>query len=123
MDIGENTDSKNYRMYFEEDYIKGYCEKLLAMRQVIYKILNTERYKYIIYSWNYGIELMGLLGKPIAYVCPELERRITEALISDSRIDSVYNFTFELIERNVLYTKFTVRTIFGDVEASKILEI
>ncbi|MFQ8776837.1 MAG: DUF2634 domain-containing protein [Roseburia sp.] len=27
------------------------------MKQAIYNILNTERYQYIIFSWDYGVEL------------------------------------------------------------------
>lgn len=57
-----------------------------AMEQVIYKILNTERYRYVVYSWNYGIELMDLFGMPADYVCPVLEKRISEALLQDDRI-------------------------------------
>ena len=57
-----------------------------AVKQAIYKILNTERYQYPIYSWNYGVELADLFGKPIAYVLPEIPRRIKEALVADDRI-------------------------------------
>lgn len=33
------------------------------MKQAIYKILQTERFEYLIYSWNYGIELNAVVGK------------------------------------------------------------
>ncbi len=77
----ETEPSVNYKMNIKQDIINGTVDELEAMKQVIYKILNTERYQYIIYSWNYGIELMDLFGMPVIYVIPELERRITEALI------------------------------------------
>ena len=93
------------------------------MKQVIFKILNTERYQYIIYSWNYGIELIDLFGQSISYVCPELERRIIEALTYDERIKSVTDFTFDSPKQGVLHTTFTVHTIFGDVEAEKTVNI
>jgi hypothetical protein len=51
-----------------------------------------------------------------------LERRITEALIQDSRITKVDNFTFET-NRNKVYTKFTAHTIFGDIEIEKVVTI
>lgn len=115
--------SKNYQMYFESEIINGYVDNLQAMEQVIYKILNTERYQYIIYSWNYGIELMDLFGQPTSYVCPELERRIKEALLQDDRINSINNFNFEINnKRNILVT-FTVNTIFGDVDSEKVVNI
>ena len=49
----ETQPSKNYKMHLEQNIINGFCDELEAMKQVIYKILNTERYEYIIYSWNY----------------------------------------------------------------------
>ena len=55
--------SVNYRMHIPDNVISGTCHKLDAMMQVIYKILNTERYQYAIYSWNCGgfrtYELVG----------------------------------------------------------------
>lgn len=111
--------SKDYKMHIEKDVINGFCDELEAMRQVIYKILNTERYQYLIYSSDYGIELIDLYGEPVTYVCPELQRRITEALLQDDRIESVDNFTFDLSEPRTVYVKFLVHTIFGDVEEEK----
>ena len=63
-------------MYLEQEVINGFTDGLDAMKQTIYMILNTERYQYIIYSWNYGIELIDLFGEPITYVCPELEEEL-----------------------------------------------
>ena len=71
------------------------------------------------YSWNYGIELLDLFGMPVSYVCPELERRITEALTWDDRIESVDNFEFDLSKKGVVHVSFTAHTIFGDVEAER----
>ena len=106
----------NYKLNTKSKNINGYIEGLETMKQVIYKILNTERYEYQIYSWNYGIELKDLLGEPLDYVCAELQRRIIEALIQDDRIISVDNFSFESYKKNVLETRFTVHTIFGDID-------
>lgn len=117
----ETQPSKNYKMYIEQNIINGFCDELEAMQQVIYKILNTERYEHIIYSWNYGIELLDLYGEPVTYVCPELERRITEALIQDDRIESVDNFEFDTSEKRTVKATFTVHTIFGSVESEKVV--
>lgn len=117
----ETQGSKNYKMHLESKIINGFCDKLDAMKQVIYKILNTERYQHIIYSWNYGIELQDLFGESVTYVCPELERRITEALVHDDRIDSVDNFEFDTSVKGIVKAKFTVHTIFGNVDAEKVV--
>lgn len=113
--------SKDYKMHIEKHVINGFCDELEAMKQVIYKILNTERYQYLIYSFNYGIELIDLYGEPVTYVCPELQRRITEALLQDDRIESADNFTFDLSEPRTVCVKFLVHTIFGDVEEEKVV--
>ncbi len=117
----ETQPSKNYKMHLEQSIINGFCDGLEAMQQVIYKILNTERYQYIIYSWNYGIELLDLYGEPVTYVCPELQRRITEALVQDDRIESVDNFEFDTSEKRTVKATFTVHTIFGNVEGEKVV--
>ena len=117
----ETQPSKNYKMHIENNVINGHCDQLEAMKQVVYKILNTERYKYIIYSWNYGVELMDLYGEPVSYVCSELQRRIKEALLQDDRITSVDDFEFDNSTRRTVKVTFTVRTVFGDVQGEKVV--
>ena len=113
--------SKNYKMHIEQNVITGLCDELEAMKQVVYKILNTERYQYIIYSWNYGVELHDLFGEPVTYVCPELERRIKEALVQDDRIEDVNNFEFDLTEKRTIKVTFTIHTIYGGIQAEKVV--
>ncbi len=115
----EEQPCKNYKMDIKHNIITGYCDELNAMRQVIYKILNTERYQYIIYSKNYGIELADLLGEPVTYVCPELKRRITEALLQDDRIIFADNFDFDTSVKRTVKVTFTVHTIYGDIQAER----
>jgi len=112
-----------YKMNLESNLVRGYTDDLEAMKQVIYKILSTERYQYIMYSWNYGIELLDLYGEPVSYVCPELERRISEALLWDGRIQSVTDFEFNISIKGVVHVSFTAHTVFGDVVAEKVVNI
>jgi hypothetical protein len=86
-----------------------------AVRQAVKLILNTERCRYPIFSWNYGIELEDLFGRPASFVRPELERRVREALLQDDRVTGVDGFLFEH-GRKGLGCVFTVRTIFGILE-------
>ncbi|WP_317115416.1 DUF2634 domain-containing protein, partial [Clostridium neonatale] len=102
--------------------INGTIDELEAVKQAIYLRLNTEKYDYIIYSWNYGVETKDLFGEDITYVYPELQRRITEALTQDDRINSVDAFSYEKVKNKVtLY--FTVHTKFGDVDSEKEVDI
>ena len=107
--------TETYKLNIEKDRVIGYTDELEAMKQAIYKIINTERYDYLIYSWNYGIELNDLFGEPIPYVYSEIKRRIIEALTQDTRIESVDAFSFEQIKRGEVFVKFTAHTIYGDV--------
>ncbi len=115
----EKQPSQTYKMDLDSSLIRGYTDGLEAVKQAIYKIIMTERYQYVMYSWNYGIELLNLFGKPVTYVCPELKRRISEALLMDDRIQGVDNFEFDFPRKGVVYVTFTVHTIFGDVQAER----
>ena len=117
----EKQPSKDHKLHIEQNRIGGVCDGLEAMKQVIYKILNTERYRYIIYSWDYGIELFDLFGEPVTYVMSEIKRRITEALVQDDRISSVDEFEFKTIEKGTVSVRFTVHTIFGNVQEEKVV--
>lgn len=117
----EERPTHTYKMNLAGEHVRGYTDGIEAMKQAIYKILNTERYQYVMYSQNYGVELLDLYGEPVSYVCPELERRITEALIWDDRIQSVDNFEFNISKKSEILVTFTAHTIFGDVAADKVV--
>lgn len=112
-----------YLMYTSEERIQGTCEGLEAVRQAICKILNTERYDHVIYSWNYGIRLIDLYGEPMTYVIPELERRISNALSIDDRVLSCDGFEFDTSRRNSVLVKFTAHTIYGDTDIERSVSI
>jgi phage baseplate assembly protein W len=94
--------------------IIGYVDDLESIKQAIYLILSTERYQYLIYSWDYGVELLDLIGKPMPYVIAEVPRRITEALTQDDRIKDVVDFEFEA-KGNKLNVTFTVVSNSGNI--------
>ena len=104
------------------DRINGYIDDLDAVKQAIYLILSTERYQYIIYSWDYGVELLDLIGKPMPYVQSELPRRIKEALIQDDRINDVIDFEFEKHGKK-LHTTFTVISNVGNISTELEVEV
>lgn len=115
----EEQPSLTYKMDLNGDSVRGFVDEQEAMKQAIFRILSTERYQYIIYPWWYGIETIDLYGEPVTYVCPELERRITEALLTDTRINSVTDFEFDLEVKGVVHAMFTVNTIYGEIKADK----
>ncbi|MDO0133308.1 DUF2634 domain-containing protein [Clostridioides difficile] len=114
--------SKTFKLNTEKSKIDGICDDVEALKQAIFLILNTERYEYLIYSWNYGVELNDLIGEPVSYVIPELERRIKEALIQDDRIENVDNFEFQNVKGKV-HCKFTVYSRYGNIKAEKVVSV
>jgi len=115
--IIEATDtSKTYKL--SDNNIQGFVDGPDALKQAIYKVLNTEKYEYPMYSFSYGIELDSLVGKDPAYVKVELKRRIQECLLRDDRIESVENFDFTANGDQILYT-FDVISIYGNLTITK----
>lgn len=112
--------SKVYKI--QDGTLSGYIDGAEAVEQAIYCILNTERYEWLIYSWNYGVELKGLFGKPMGIVKSKLKKRIREALLQDDRIQGADAFSFDVSGRR-LHVMFTVHTRYGDVNVKKEVDI
>lgn len=107
--------SRTYRVDFKRGRVSGFTDGVSAMEQAILLILNTERFRHLIYSWDYGSEVNSTLGEDFQLAMSEVRRYITEALEQDERITGVDGFEFAQTERNTLSVSFTVRTIFGDI--------
>ena len=114
--------NKTYKINLNSNRIDGFVDELESVKQAIYLILSTERFEYNIYSWDYGVELVDLYGKPLPYVISELKRRITEALTQDDRVENVTEFNFEKKGKR-LYTTFTVVTTQGNITTGLEVEV
>lgn len=115
--------SKTYRLRFETDNrVKNYVKDTEAVKQAVFLILSTERYKYLIYSSSYGIELNDLFGMDTGYVTAVLPERIKDALTQDDRIDDVTDFEFE-INKNKVLTRFKVVTKNAQIETEWEVEV
>lgn len=99
----------------EEENVRGNIDGKDAIEQAIYKILMTERYEYLIYGFNYGVELNKLLGRSKAEAMALIPGIIKDALRSDGRILSVYDFEFEDIDKTSLFVRFCAETVEGDI--------
>lgn len=109
----EHTEtSRTYRLDTAANRIIGLTDGLDAVRQSVYKILQTERYRFFCYSADYGVELEGLVGADPGFVRSELKRRISEALLQDERISEVNDFSIE-IDGDGAKAAFTVVSDFG----------
>ncbi|MCJ7855099.1 DUF2634 domain-containing protein [Lachnospiraceae bacterium NSJ-143] len=108
--------SRTYEMDTDRKLIRGFCDGVDSVKQAVYKILKTERYDWLIYSFNYGVELKELFGKQMTYVTPKIKSRISEALVQDDRIKEVKDFSFEK-KKNTLSVEFTVVSTEGSFES------
>lgn len=116
LQIDESTEPSNtFFIDFEKGRISGFVDEKEAVKQAIMLILNTERYKFLIYSWNYGIELEELIGTHPDIVEDEVERLISEALLQDDRITAVYDFEFSR-NKDTLLVSFKVDSVYGDID-------
>lgn len=112
--------TKTYRI--SNNKIQGYIEDKDALQQAVYKMLNTEKYEYPIYSFSYGIDLESLISKDRIYVQMELIRRIKDCLLGDERVLGIDNYKFNITEDSILCT-FDVKSIYGTVTYNKEVNI
>ena len=97
--------------------LRGYGDGWEAVRQAVEVILHVERYKWQIYTPNFGTDYDGLLGTDPGYAASELRRRLEDAFLPDNRILRLEDFQWHFNGVS-LTAAFTVRTVFGDVPGS-----
>lgn len=90
-----------------------------ALEVWIYKALKTERFEYLAYSWQYGIELKAFIGKVMGVQerYSELRRVITECLMVNPYIKSIDSFSTTPENRaELVRLHITLTTVYGEVE-------
>lgn len=110
--------SRTYLLDRKTGIRSSYIDELDAVVQSVYKMLNTERFESVVHSWDYGIELLDLVGEDFDYINEQLESRIEECLLQDERIIEVSDFDIKQNKENIV-ANFVITTIFGEVEITK----
>ena len=118
-----NQPSLTYRLDFERKRLSGKIDNEDAIMQLVMKILYTERYAYVIYSSQYGVELDRLIGKEYDFIVADLERTITEALLADDRIISITEFVTEQVGIDRMTANFIVNSVVGSTNISTEVQI
>lgn len=108
--------SRTYAVNWQIGRISGTVDGMDALKQAIYKVLQTERFAHLIYSWNYGFEANRLIGQSAAFLRSEIQRLVTEALLADDRITAVENFKISITGKRQAVVEFTVVSVFGETE-------
>lgn len=114
--------TKTYKLNLLEGKINGYIDGIDAIKQAVFKILETARYQYLIYDFSYGSELNGLIGKDSDYIEMELRRRIRDALTTDDRIINVTDFIFSH-EGESMSVRFKVISVEGSFESEVMVNV
>lgn len=112
---------KSYLFDFEKgDFVLDGAGRIViadgytAWVQWCVKAIITERFSYLAYSGNYGVEIDKALKQPTrALVEMEIERTITEALMADPRTELVRDFSFKW-RADELYVSFTIVPVIGE---------
>ena len=80
-----------------------------------YKALLTPRYNHLIYSWDYGSELMDLVGK--AYT-PSLTREEAKRYIKEALEINPYIINIDVVDVSfsdaILHGEVKIKTIYGE---------
>ncbi len=111
----EQFANKTYKINFEEKRIIGEIDDLEAVKQAVYKILHTERFNSLLYSWDYGVEFENLIGKDYDFILGDLQRRIEEALLQDDRIERIENVKVNKKQNDSIDVSFIVVSKYGNV--------
>lgn len=107
--------SKTYKD--KETAVAGFIDNKEAIEQTISHILQTERYAYVIYPDNYGMEFEKYIGKPFEYLQATIERDLKEALTQDDRISDVKVTNAEKLSVDTASVEFDVYTVAGVIES------
>lgn len=83
----------------------------------IWNTLHTERYRYAIYSWMYGVEYEQYIGETVtdAYLQADCRTETEEALLVSPYITQLDDFV-AVLEGTKLKVSFTAVTRFGRIE-------
>ena len=110
-------DAKEFAFDFnEKKMIDGTVEKKSAVKIWIYNALKTERYRWEIYSWQYGSSLEQYIGKSYsdAYINDSVKKEVTEALKVNTNITDVKDFKAYMLDDTTLHMEFYVVTKWGE---------
>lgn len=108
--------------FAKDDFIKDnsgdfkIVEGKEALQVWIYHALHTNRYEHEIFSWDYGTELITLVGQRFTKGLTESEafRYIKEALLVNEYLLSVKKNSI-VFDGDVLHIDITVKTVYGEV--------
>ncbi|CAG7617023.1 hypothetical protein PAESOLCIP111_01972 [Paenibacillus solanacearum] len=110
--------SLTYRLDPETQRIAGKIDRVDAVKQAAFKILQTARFEHAIYGSNYGSELQSMPGSSSSYIHSDLARRVREALMQDDRIKDIRDMEI-VVNGSEAFVTFTVLSQYGNFQLTK----
>lgn len=107
---------KEYEINYRTGQLTGrVVEGKEAVMAWVWLALQTARYRYYIYSWDYGQEIEELVGQGYSkeYTKAELEAMIEACLTVNPYIEGIENFEAEFRD-SILTATFAITTRFGE---------
>lgn len=108
----EKQNNKGYRVV--DNRVAGYVDGVDSLEQAISFILATERFRFITMSDNVGVEFEELFGENRELAELKLKDTITEAILSDDRVEEISFFGITRISRNTFKIELEIKSNIGD---------
>lgn len=111
---------REYELDFKTGRLTGrIVEGVDALCVWAYLALKAKRYRWIIYSWQYGEEYTNLIGYSFDedYLYSEVKRYIEECLFINEHITGIEDLTVNQVNE-MLYIRFRMITDVGSKEVS-----
>ena len=88
----------------------------------IWNCLHTERFRYAIYSWQYGVEYEQYIGQTVSneFLIADAQTETEEALTVNPYITGISDFDISF-SGSTLSISFTAETTLGDLEVNTIV--
>lgn len=123
----EEIEVKKEIVEYEIDFQTGQLTRKLvkgleAVKTWVWMALQTARYRYQIYSWNYGNELENVLGTSYSqeYLESELQFLIKDCIFENEHIKEIKEFQC-IKENDAIRISFFVVTEYGEGEITTIV--
>jgi hypothetical protein len=90
-----------------------------AIKVWMWNTIHTPRYRYNIFSWDYGDEIEDLIGQGYSqeYIEIEAKRMVEDCLLLNENITGIDDFEVSQ-ENDKLSVSFIASTLFGEVDMS-----
>lgn len=110
-DIGWDYD-KNTPLIYNGDFL--IVEGLEAVKSWAFRALETQRARYEIFTWDYGLDVESFIGKVLTdKVKIDLTKEVIECLLENKHIINVTDFKFTT-DKNKVFINIKIVTEYGE---------